>query len=170
MEEENHLKLKRKTTKKAKYTANYQYQLYKKKWGKSARTQKEYSAVTDYIYERIVEVIIKDEWIFHLPLRMGDVGIFDAGRLGQYTGKERGIKVNYGASAKASKEAGKKIIVYYENKNTDGRIFRIKWYKGKCKFPGQKYYTFKPTRDKFKRALARHIKAVDGNVTYIKKD
>ena len=169
MEEINHLKLPRKRSKKAKYTTNKLYSIYKKRWGISAKSLKVYNDVTKLISKKLVKKIIEDEWIYRMPLRLGTIGVYDFGKLPQYKGKEE-FKINYGASAKLSAELGVKTHVYYENENTDGTIYKICWSKKEAKFEGQRYYKILPNRGHFKRVLPKWIKSQKGRVTYLKKN
>lgn len=125
--------------------------------------QKLYRRIISKFNYRISEKIVGENWDFHIPKRLGTIGI----RKRKPTPKEdeEGNKyiprqVDWYETRKLwakDPEARKnKKLVKFLNKHTKGYFFTVKYMKHRCNFKNTSVYGFKPVRG-LKKRLADNV-------------
>ena len=158
---------------KRKLIANYKakdfYKFYQQKNKSNAVDYKTFWEIWKDFIELRMQLVIYNNLEFYIPRRFGSLAVNivgDAIRL-KSNGEVKTMP-DWGATMKLRKEKypnktpeeikgiKDKPIVYYTNKNVDGKVVKFIWDKSTCNFKYHTHYQFKPTR-KWQRKLAEFV-------------
>lgn len=130
------------------YTLEEIYQIYvedRADWD-NVINKKDWMRVAKRILYDLSILIIKENFIFHMPNRLGKIGI----RKRKNSGER--LRVDW----KKTKETG--VLSHHLNRHTDWYYFQWHWDRrtsANCVFTNKSFYAFKPTDDKKRRKVGK---------------
>ena len=137
------------------------YRYYKKNL-EGQFSSSEYSKILKEFNRRIIEDVLLTEKIFYLPFGLGQISVKSRIPKVELNDNFEVVKHNIPINWKGTNQLwerdaeakAQKKLIYYDNRNTNDKVYRVAWDRDGCRIAGMKAYMFTPSR-RLKRTLAK---------------
>lgn len=146
------------------------YKFYKEKYGKSALSSEKFNTIWERYIDVRLQMVIFENMDFHLPARMGEIGIRLGGQANRITKNDKfKFTVDWGEtkdkwkrmypdkSPEEIKSIPNKPLAYVLNESTEGRKVYWRWERLTCNHKNYTAYRIKMTR-KWSNMLSNYVK------------